>query len=133
MNLDLDSGDLTQLAGDLAASGSGIVPALLDVLGDEAQALQKLWRANARASAGPHGKWYPSSIDYEVRLGEGSLYAEIGPNIAKRQGGMGRGFEYGSIRQPPHLDGARTYAVRAQPYTRAVEGRVGSLLEQYGL
>jgi hypothetical protein len=63
------------------------------------------WVANARISAGEHGVHYPDAIEANMRFGGFSAIAEIGPNPGKPQGGMS--FEYGSVNQPPHLDGKR--------------------------
>lgn len=60
-------------------------------------------RANARRTAGKHGKHYPRAIDFEMT---GPLVGEYGPDSAKPQGGMS--FEYGSVNQKPHLDLARS-------------------------
>ena len=61
--------------------------------------------ANATATAGTHGKHYPKSITAERTLSIGSIGVEVGPDSGMPQGGMGPGFEYGSVNQPPHLDG----------------------------
>ena len=72
----------------------------------------KLARANAKRTAGKHGKWYPSSITADQRTGRGAgfgvlLYSgEYGPDPARRQGGMS--FENGSRNQPPHHDMAKS-------------------------
>jgi hypothetical protein len=71
------------------------------VVKDEAIKFRNDWRDNARQSAGAHGKHYPSSITTE-KVGDSEW--EVGPDSALPQGGMGRGFEWGSVNQPPHND-----------------------------
>ncbi|MEV0382418.1 hypothetical protein [Nonomuraea sp. NPDC050643] len=72
-----------------------------DVVKDQALRFRNDWRDNARQSAGAHGKHYPSSITAE-KVGDAAW--EIGPDSALPQGGMGAGFEWGSVNQPPHND-----------------------------
>jgi hypothetical protein len=77
-----------------------MVRPLGEVFKQAGDAAARQWSSNARATSGQHGKWYPASIDAESKftLG-GNIEVEVGPNAAKKQGGMGRGFEFGS-RQP---------------------------------
>lgn len=66
-----------------------------------------MWADNARQTSGEHGKHYPASIDSELVFDLGGVSVDVGPNASKKQGTMGRGFEFGSQNQPPHLDGLR--------------------------
>lgn len=59
---------------------------------------------------------YPRSITWDqpkyfAGVGGGSVSAEYGPDTARKQGNMS--FEYGSRKQPPHLDLARSADVIA--------------------
>lgn len=105
------------LARDFGKASAKVVPALFDAYKKEAKAFEADWRTNAAATSGKHGKHYPKSITSEMKVGL-SIVAEIGPESGRPQGSMGRGFEFGSRNQPPHLDGAR-----ALP---AAEGRLES-------
>lgn len=69
--------------------------------------LKNRWRENAKQSAGTHGRLYPNSITYSTTIGLAGIEAEIGPESGRPQGGMGPGFEFGSVNQPAHLDGQR--------------------------
>lgn len=98
----VDVGDLYRLSAELGRSQlrlAGLAQATLMEAGVE---LQDAWRANASATAGRHGKWYPASIKTKPA---GPLAVEIGPTPGMRQGAMS--FEFGSRNQPPHLDGQR--------------------------
>lgn len=56
------------------------------------------------ATSGPgrtHLPHYPRAITYNVRTGRDWVRADIGPETARLQGGMGRGVEFGSRRTPP--------------------------------
>src|SRR5690606_40015477 len=50
------------------------------------------------ATSGPgrtHLPHYPRAITYDVRTGRDWVRADIGPETARLQGGMGRGVEFG--------------------------------------
>lgn len=104
-----------------------IAKALYDTYVQEGEAFAEDWAANARETSGDHGKHYPDSIDSEPRLAFG-ITVEIGPNSAKPQGVMGRGFEFGSENQPPHLDGLRALPAAAARLERAADATIGFLL-----
>jgi hypothetical protein len=94
------------------------------VVEDQAKKFRNDWRDNARRTAGRHGKHYPSSITHE-QVGGAAIY-EVGPDSELPQGGMGRGFEWGSINQPPHLD--MTQAIVSVP--DRFEQAMGDLAER---
>lgn len=88
--------------GNVPRIGLQAAVAETEAVGEE---LRSDWVSNATATAGEHGKHYPSSITAELQFGINTITVEVGPDSSKRQGGMGPGFEYGSVNQPPHLDG----------------------------
>jgi hypothetical protein len=108
------------LAKDFERSSIKLAAALYDVYAEQGVQFAHDWAANARETSGTHGKYYPDSIDSEThaRLG---IEVEVGPNSAKKQGKMGRGFEFGSVNQPPHLDGARALPAAEQRLERAAD------------
>lgn len=101
MRASFDTRELRSLIVDLDKQPVGKRKKFERVVDDAAGALTQLWRANARDTAGKHGRLYPRTIGYD----RDGLTAEIGPDIRRPQGGMS--FEYGSRNQPPHLDGNR--------------------------
>lgn len=88
--------------------------------GKAADDLKTDWVANARATSGQHGKYYPDAITAEPKFGIGSISAEVGPEEGRPQGGMGMGFEYGSRNQPPHMDGNRAADVHEPLFAQAI-------------
>lgn len=68
------------------------------------------WRANATTTAGRHARLYPSSISYDMRPHPTGASAEIGPDKTRPQGALGNLLEFGSVKNPPHMDGARALA-----------------------
>lgn len=105
-----DASDIYRLAADLSSVAARSVPALGAGMADAGRTVERAWRNNAIVTSGVHGKHYPDSIDSEVAFGPDGISVDIGPNASKPQGSMGAGFEFGSINQPPHLDGARALA-----------------------
>lgn len=119
---------LTGLTRDLEQAALAASPAVRAVTEANGKALEEAWRANARRTAGKHGRWYPSSITSEERLTFAGATAEVGPDTSRRQGKMGRGFEYGSVNQPPHLDGTKAAEVIEPKYLAEIEAVAAGLL-----
>lgn len=67
------------------------------------------WRANAAASAPPHARLYPYTINYDIKTMPGGASAEIGPDRAMKrlQASYGALLEFGSVNNPPHNDGGK--------------------------
>lgn len=102
-----DASEIYSLGTDLTRVSARMVPALRSAMSEAGSAFANTWSENARATSGVHGKWYPDSIDSELVFNGGGVSVDVGPNAAKKQGSMGKGFEFGSVNQPPHLDGLR--------------------------
>lgn len=105
--IDFGFDGLDSLVIDLETAGPRALAASRDVTRKAASDLMDRWRVNARATSGKHGRHYPGSITAEARVELGAISYEVGPEVGRRQGGMGRGFEFGSVNQPPHLNGTK--------------------------
>jgi hypothetical protein len=92
--------------------------------------IKKDWQNNARASAGRHGRLYPSSIGYDdpVTVPGVGTSAVIGPDKARPQGALGNLIEFGSVHNPPHNDGGRALLAEEPRFVAAVEALGGELL-----
>lgn len=123
-----DASEIYALAGDLTAVGPKTVPALRATMAEAGTAFARDWADNARETSGVHGKHYPDSIDSELAFSMTGVSVDTGPNAAKKQGSMGRGFEFGSENQPPHLDGLRALDGIQQRVERMVDSTIGNLL-----
>lgn len=122
-----DATEVYRLAGDMSQVGARSIPALRGSMLAVGEAFAEEWRRNAVETSGEHGRHYPNSIDAELAFSVRSVEVEVGPNRAKKQGSMGRGFEFGSRNQPPHLDGLRALdgmQVRAE---RIIDATIGHL------
>lgn len=123
-----DTGELERLRADLGA----LIPASAEeskrVVTRGAFNIKKDWKDNAQRTSTPHARLYPRSISYDVSaIGSGVGWeAEIGPRKDRPQGPLGNLLEFGSINNPPHLDGAHALEAEADRFERAV----GDLGEQ---
>lgn len=108
------------LARNFATAGPKVASALYDTFKDAGDAFAEDWADNARETSGEHGKHYPNSITSETRVALG-IEVETGPESGMKQGSMGRGFEFGSVNQPPHLDGLRAMPIAERRLDRAAD------------
>lgn len=123
-----DASEIYRLAGDMSPVGPRSIPALRATMAAAGEAFAQEWSSNARQTSGQHGKHYPDSIDSELAFNLTGVSVDVGPNSAKKQGSMGRGFEFGSQNQPPHLDGLRALDVMGDRVERMVDATIGHLL-----
>lgn len=122
-----DASDVYKLAADLSQVGAKAVPAVRQVMSDAGDAFAKDWRSNATESSGVHGKHYPKSITAELAFSVTGVAVDVGPESSKKQGGMGPGFEFGSVNQPPHLDGLRALDGMQMRLERMLDSTIGHL------
>ncbi|MGW2143207.1 hypothetical protein ACWCOT_02780 [Nonomuraea bangladeshensis] len=120
--------DLDDLADDIEEAARQLNAKTYDTVREQAAELQKTWRANARRSSGKHGRHYPNSITNEQIPSTSAAIWEVGPEIGRKQGSMGRGFEFGSVNQPPHLDGTRALTQQEPKLDKAIKDLLGKIL-----
>lgn len=119
--------EIFELSADLNAAGPKVIKAVFSTFKEESETFAEEWRTNASVTSGRHGKHYPKSITAEMKVST-SIVAEVGPETRRKQGGMGRGFEFGGPKQPPHLDGARALPAAERRLEQAVADEVERLL-----
>ncbi|MER6531158.1 hypothetical protein [Streptomyces sp. NPDC001508] len=91
--------------------------------------IKRDWRANARQTAGKHGRLYPRSIGFDfAAYGPDIWMAVIGPDKVGPQGALGNLLEYGSVHNPPHNDGGRALAAELPRFEAQIQ-----LLAERGL
>lgn len=110
-------GETAKLAADLALAGVRVKVALTAVVTKGALNIKNDWRASA--SGLKHAPAYPSSITFDVDVAPSKVNAEIGPDKEKRQGALGNLIEFGSSKNPPHLDGQRALAAEEPRFIEA--------------
>lgn len=116
------------LADDFDKAAAQMGSALYDTFDQAGEEFAEDWRRNATRTSGEHGKHYPKSITSETRVTFTEIVAEVGPETRRRQGGMGPGFELGSRKQPPHLDGLGAMGPAAERLEKAADATIGFLL-----
>lgn len=126
--MDIDGSELLALVQYLDNAGHQAAEKTYPVVKQHAQELRDAWKDNARETAGRHGKHYPNAITAEQIPRADAVEWEIGPETRRRQGGMGRGFEYGSRNQPPHWDGARAVVAQEPKFLADLDKIVQDLL-----
>lgn len=119
---------LGELTADLGRAAGRAFPAIRAITIEHGNQLRDEWKSNARETSGKHGKLYPSSITSEDVAGFAVATMDIGPESKRKQGGMGRGFEYGSVNQPPHLDGMHATEATEPRFHHAIELAIENLL-----
>lgn len=124
----MSADEFMTLAADLGKASVEVTTALRAVVQEGISDVKDAWRENATATSGVHGKHYPNSITYETRVLAGTIIGEVGPDSSKPQGSMGRGFEFGSRNQPPHLDGLRAVDSIAPAMEKRFNTALGFLL-----
>ena len=122
-----DFSEVKELADDLGKAIRRLPSSSKQVVDDAARRVERDWREHANITAGAHGVHYPGTVGFDrPSYHEGRWVTEVGPDAAMPQGGMGEGFEYGSVNQDsPHLDG-HFAADREEP-------RFGVAAAQYGV
>jgi hypothetical protein len=123
-----DASEVYKLAADLSKVGAKATLALRPVMAQAGEAFAKEWQANATATSGEHGKFYPASISSELIFDAGGISVDTGPDSSMKQGGMGKGFEFGSVNQPPHLDGTRAMTAMEPRVESIIGAALGHLL-----
>ena len=122
-----DASEFHALAEGLAKVGPKTIPPLRAAMGQAGKVAAQAWKANAAATSGVHGKHYPNSIDSELAFTITSVSVDVGPNAAYPQGSMGRGFEFGSRNQPPHLDGVKALEAVGPVVEKLVGDAIGDV------
>jgi hypothetical protein len=120
----IDARELYALSRDFGKIGAQSAAAMYGVFKEAGNDLRDEWRANARATSGQHGKHYPDSITADMRVST-NIEVEIGPDPRLPQGGMS--FEFGSVNQPPHLDGQRAADTVVPRLDRRIDAALGHL------
>jgi len=94
---------LDELIVELTAAESRLLPEVTAVIGRGALNIKKDWQAAWRGFK--HLGAVPYSIGYDVFTLPGSIRAEIGPDINKKQGNIAFVLENGSPTSAPHPGG----------------------------
>lgn len=127
-DIDLDGSDLLRLAREIGVDAQRVAEKAYPLVKEQAIAFRNDFRDNARATAGAHGNLYPRTITAEQNPIRDGVEWEVGPESMLPQGGMGRGFEFGSVNQPPHWDMTSAAVAREAKFNAAVDALARSFL-----
>ncbi len=127
-DIDLDGSELLKLAEDLGVDAQRVAEKAYPLVKEQAIAFRNDFRDNARSNSGAHGPHYPRSITAEQNPIRDGVEWEVGPESMLPQGGMGRGFEFGSVNQPPHWDMTSAAIAREAKFNAAVDELARSFL-----
>lgn len=116
------------LARDFRTGGARMGVAMFGAFKAGGEVFAAEWKKNAKATSGKHGRHYPNSITSSPRLTMNGVTIETGPDSSKKQGRMGRGFEFGSEHQPPHLDGLHALPHAEEALDKLAEFAIEALL-----
>lgn len=125
---DIDASDLDRLITVLDGAEKEAASKVYPVVEQHAQALRDQWRKNARRTAKKHGRRYPRTITTEQVPVADAIEWTVGPESMLPQGGMGRGFEFGSVHQPPHLDGTGAAVIEEPKFVKSLDEVLKGLL-----
>ena len=120
--------EFERLSRDFLTGGAKVGAAVFDAFKAGGEAFAEDWRHNAEQTSGEHGKHYPASIDSETRLAGLGVLVDTGPNPNRKQGRMGRGFEFGSENQPPHLDGLHALPLAERRLDKLADAAIAFVL-----
>lgn len=108
-----------RLAADLAAAPARLVAGLTPMVSKGALNIKRDWRDSASGLA--HAPAYPASIGYDLDPQADGVRAVIGPDKEMAQGALGNLIEFGSSKNPPHLDGQRALDAEEPRFIAAAE------------
>lgn len=107
------------LALDLGAAPERALAGVSQVVAKGALNIKDGWRRSASGLV--HAPAYPASITYDEDVSAEGASAEIGPDKDKKQGPLGNLIEFGSSKNPPHLDGQKALDAEEPRFIAALE------------
>lgn len=105
----VDTSELTRLANDMTSAGARLNRAVLPIMKRAGGNIQRDAQTRVKAKMFhrartrlPH---YPRSITFTTTQTGGSTQTDVGPESDRKQGPLGKGVEYGSVKTPaiPHM------------------------------
>jgi len=124
VSLEFDFSEMDKLVADLADAPTAVIPGVRKAVEDTALGIKESWRDDARSLNGRgHARRYPGAIDYDMQLDtDGVIGAEIGPNLAKKQGSLGFLDEApGGVRSRPQRSREKAIKENAEEFDRRIE------------
>lgn len=120
----LNTSEWDAAAAEFARQMPGAEASVASLVRNEGQEIMEDWRENAHRTSGRAAKWYVPSIQARSRT-LGALRAEA--EVAPTGPGGGVGFEFGSYKQPPHLDGQKAAQAAESRFPKRVDDWIGEV------
>lgn len=118
--------EIFDLARDFGKAPAAVAKGLFEAYRGAGEGFRDDWKHNARATSGEHGKHYPDAITTEMKFAGFGIEVETGPETDRKQGDMS--FEFGSSKQPPHLDGLLAMPIAEKRLDRLADAAIGFAL-----
>lgn len=119
--------ELNKLSADLGTVGPKAIPGIRKAVEVTARHIKDDWKKGAKRSG---LSAYASSIGYDLELdSDGSIGAEIGPEMQKRQGRFGFMEDGGSgVRSAPQHAGRKAAKGNESDFVKGLEDAIGDIL-----
>lgn len=110
---EFDFSELVQFTKDIGDVPAATISNVRKAVEYAARETKDTWREAAAPRAGKSLRFYPMSVDYDMDLDtDGQIAAEVGPNLAKKQGRFGMVEEApGGVRSAPFGAGRKAAKV----------------------
>lgn len=110
--------DLRNLAADLSAAGTRAGTDAAGVVRKGALNVKKGWQQNVKITSGHSLPRLPYTIGYDLDVTDGgTVRASIGPDKGRGgQANLAALDEYGSVHNPPHMNGQRALDSEADAF-----------------
>lgn len=113
--------ELAELSRDLRAAAALADDKAKDIVKKAALNVKNDWQRLMRArSHHGHIPHLPPAVGYDIVEAGGEIIAVIGPDKQSRQGPLAHLLEFGSVNNPPHLDGAAALRAEAPRFYGAI-------------
>lgn len=123
MSVTVDVSEVRALARDLGKVAGRAVPEATKVVERGALNVKKDWQARWKGLA--HAPSLASAVTYELKIGVGTIAAEVGPDKSYRQGALGNLIEFGSVKNAAHPGGAPALAAEEPRFIKALADIAG--------
>lgn len=125
--IDFDFDELMKLTADLGSVEREVIPNVRKAVEVTARHVKDDWRKGAKRSG---LSAYASSVGYDMKLDtDGSIGAEIGPELSKRQGVFGFVEDApGGVRSAPQHAGRKAAKGNEADFAKGLREAIGDIL-----
>lgn len=125
--MEFDAREVERLARDLGRVPGRVVPEVGKVVTKGALNIQRDWADRWKGL--PHLPGLASAINFDVKLGLGSIAAEIGADKGRFQGPLANVAEFGTVNNAPHPGGGPALAAQEPKFLKALGDAAEKVIE----